>query len=397
MANANNRAKTFVLIGLVVMELFATVDITGVTVLAPTLQNYFNIPAEMAGWILMAFLIPFALFLVPLGWLTDKTGQPEKVMITSILGFAIFSLLCALAPNEYWLIAFRVFKGICAAGMFTTEFVIIIKYWEDPRRTVEIVIAGIAIGILTGPLIGAVFATTNLWRFFFLIGTLLALIAFIAYQNLKKLQPVKRPAAQMFLPAEIKFWAKTKFLTQMLFWGVLLNFTLALTTQGTNFLITLHVQEHLGKSPIFNGIILSVVAVGVLAANAIGIGSRFVKNLKVAAWGSAGAIAITLITLNLTNWISPAAFLNYFVFGIFLGISLSTVELTILKPLPISVLALANGIVVTSMHSGYGLVSSVIPVLYMHFGTKTTYFLSAILLSVILIFVSFQRQQGKNK
>jgi len=396
MEGESKKAKIFVLIGLVLMELFATVDITGVTVLVPTLQNYFNIPADIAGWILMAFLLPFALFLVPLGWLTDKTGQPEKVIIYSILGFSIFSLLCALAPNEYWLIGFRIGKGICAAGMFTSEFVIIIKYWEDPRRTVEIVIAGIAVGILTGPLVGAAFATALLWRFFFLVGTFLALIAFVSCQSLNKLQPVKREADQVSLKEKFKFWAKARYLAKMLFWGMLLDFTLALTTQGANFLITLHVQEHLGKSALFNGIILAIIALGVLIANAIGIGSRFVKNLKVAAWGSAGAIAITLITLNFTNWVNAAAFINYFVLGIFLGISLSTVELMILKPLPISILALANGLVVTSMQSGYGLISSVIPFLYLNFGTKTTYFLSAALVLVIIIYLSWQKLKNED-
>lgn len=386
------RNQAFVLIGLVLMELVATVDITGVTVLVPTLQNHFHIPAEMAGWILMAFLIPFALFLVPLGWLADKTGQAEKVMVTSILGFAICSGLCALAPDEYWLIAWRILKGICAAGMFTTEFVIIIKYWEDPRRTVEIVIAGIAVGILLGPLAGAVFATDYLWRFFFLIGAIFAIMAFFAYQNLKKLQPIVRAADQQFLPANLTFGAKIKYLTKMLFWGMLLNFVLALTTQGTNFLITLHVQENLGKSPLFNGLLLSIVALGVLVANATGLGSRLLKNITVAAWGSAAAIAISLITLNFTNWISPLACVNYFVFGIFLGIAMSSVELMILKPLPISVLALGNGLVVTSMHTGYGLVSSVIPALYLHFGTNTTFFLAAMLLAVILIFLGWRKK-----
>jgi len=391
MKDESKKAKIFVLIGLVLMELFATVDITGVTVLVPTLQNYFNIPAGIAGWILMAFLIPFALFLIPLGWLTDKTGQPEKIILYSILGFSIFSLLCALAPNEYWLIGFRIGKGICAAGMFTSEFVIIIKYWEDPRRTVEIVIAGIAVGILVGPLVGAVFATAILWRFFFLVGAFLALIAFVSYQSLKKLQPVKREVEQISLKEKIEFWDKARYLAKMLFWGMLLDFTLALTTQGANFLITLHVQEHLGKSALFNGIILAIIALGVLLANVIGIGSRFVKNLKVAAWGSAGAIAITLITLNFTNWVNAPAFINYFVLGIFLGISLSTVELMILKPLPISMLALGNGLVVTSMQSGYGLVSSVIPFLYFNFGTKTTYFLSSALILVIIIYLAWQK------
>jgi len=395
MEDKSKKAKFFVLIGLVVMELVATVDITGVTVLVPTLQNNFNIPSDIAGWVLMAFLIPFALFLVPLGWLTDKTGQPEKMITLSILGFSFFSILCAIAPNENYLILFRILKGICAAGMFTSEFVIIIKYWEDPRRIVEIVIAGIAVGILIGPLVGAAFASDILWRFFFLIGALLALGAFVAFQNFKNLTPVKRDVDQKFLPERMNFWNKVRYLTKMLFWGMLLNFALALTTQGTNFLITLHVQEHLGKSPMFNGMLLAIVAAGVLAANAIGIGSRFVKNLKIAAWGSAGAIAITLITLNFTDWVSPAAYINYFVFGIFLGISLSTVELMILKPLPISVLALGNGLVVTSMHTGYGLVSSVIPLLYLRFGTDTTYFLAGTLIFVILIFLIFQKIKKK--
>ncbi|MCX6744556.1 MAG: MFS transporter [Candidatus Parcubacteria bacterium] len=176
------KSEIMVIIGLLVMELLAAIDTTGVTVMVPTLQNYFHIPAGISGWILMAYLLPFSLFLVPMGYLADKIGKPEKVIVWSILTFALASALCGLANNVEMLIACRIIKGIAAAGMFACEFAIILKYWQKPRRIVEIIMIGLAVGVLIGPICGGLFSQPETWRYFFLIGTALALLGFVAYQ-----------------------------------------------------------------------------------------------------------------------------------------------------------------------------------------------------------------------
>ena len=388
------KSKTMVIAGLLVMELLAAIDTTGVTVMVPTLQQYFKIPPQIAGWILMAYLIPFSLFLVPMGYLADKIGKPEKVITWSILTFAICSALCGLAVNEYMLIAFRIIKGIAAAGMFACEFAIILKYWEEPRRIVEIVITGLALGVLIGPIFGGLFSHAQTWRYFFIIGTVLSLAGFIAYQWIKKLEPVVREADQSEFAQCQTFGQKTKILFVLLFWGMLLDFIISVSTQGANLLITLQVQEVIKKSPLYNSAILAVLALGMILANALGIGSKFFKNTKTAVLASGSLFALILILLVLaTNWTGISAFICYFLMGLALGIFISTIELMVLNPLPTSMLAQGNGWIVTSMQAGYGLGSFLAPLLFLHLGaTKTGLFLSLIVFVVVIPFLLFQKK-----
>lgn len=385
------KEQKIVLAGLLIMELLAAVDTSGVTVLVPTLQNYFQIPAKLAGWILIAYLLPFSLFLVPLGWLADYLKKPEKVLIFSIFGFFVSSTLCALAPNEYWLIVFRFIKGICSAGMFTTEFVIIIKYWPEPRRVVEIAVTGIGLGVVIGPIIGGLFAKPELWRYFFLIGSVLGLSGFAAYQSLKKLTPVER-IEDKTVAIDLPFSQKAKALIKILFWGMVLNVILSFSTQGLNLLITLHVQEHLGKSALFNGYILALIAFGMVIQNIAGIGSRLVKNLKLASWGSALIFALIVAALaGFSNWVNPMAFILYFCLGLSLGIALSTIELMTLQPLPTKNLSIGNGLIVSCMQAGYALGSLAVPLLYPKWQTNTAYFLSGIIIIIVAVYALAQK------
>ncbi|OGY41594.1 MAG: hypothetical protein A2Y82_01225 [Candidatus Buchananbacteria bacterium RBG_13_36_9] len=387
------RSKIIVIAGLLIMELLAAIDTTGVTVMVPTLQAYFHIPANIAGWILMAYLLPFSLFLVPMGWLADRIGKPEKILLWSIFSFSISSACCALAVNEYMLIAFRIIKGISSAGMFATEFAIIIKYWRDPRRTVEIVIIGLGIGVLIGPIFGALFSDPNHWRYFFLLGSILALCGFIAYHWLKNLEPVVREADLQDLSGQNTFGSKTRILFKALGWGILLDIVVSTAVQGTNLLVTLHVQEHLAKSPLFNGSILLTISLGMIISNAAGIGSRLFQKTKTAVWASGAAFAGFLLLLAATtNWINPLAFILYLLMGIVLGIFLSTLELMVLNPLPTSMLAQGNGWIISSMQAGYGLGSFLVPILYLQLGiTKTSLSLALMVIIMIAIYLFFNK------
>lgn len=374
------KSRNNTLIGLIVMELLAAVDTTGVTVMVPTLQNYFKVSEQAAGWLLMAYLIPFAVSLVPMGYLADKSGKPEKMLLWSTLGFGISSVLCSMAPDANSLILFRILKGISAGGMFATEFAVILKYWEDPRRAIEMAVAGLGLGVIVGPLVGGLFSSDQAWRYFFLVGFVLSLASFaVYYSNLDKLTAI---------PREVDNSVKDDFvsLLKLVAWGLLLEFVISHATQGLNLVTTLHVQGTLGKSPLFNGLLLTVIAFGILLTNLFGLGSRFFKETKTAAWGSTIAIAILLSAVNLiTNWTNPLAFLTYLLIGISLGIAMSTIELMILESVPSTKLALANGLAIAFMQAGYAFASGTVPTLYNFFGPQSVYVLSASLIILSLL------------
>ncbi|MBI4992309.1 MAG: MFS transporter [Candidatus Harrisonbacteria bacterium] len=352
------------------MELLAAIDTTGVTVMVPTLQSYFNVSGQAAGWLLMAYLIPFSLSLVPTGYFADKLGKPEKILLWSTLGFGISSLLCSVAPTANSLILFRIMKGISAGGMFATEFAVILKYWEEPRRTVEMAVAGLGLGVIIGPLVGGAFSSAELWRYFFLIGFVLSVGSFAAYLKLNNLVPIPREIDESTTENQTS-------LLKLIAWGSILEFIVAYGTQGLNLLITLHVQETLNKSPLFNGLILTVIAIGILVTNALGLGSKLFRDIKSAAWGSGIVLAVLMSAISLlTNWVNPTAFVVYLLIGATLGISMSTIELMILQSVPTSRLALANGILIALMQAGYALASGTIPLLYPVLGVQSVYVLA---------------------
>jgi predicted MFS family arabinose efflux permease len=136
-----------------------------------------------------------------------------------------------------------------------------------------------------------------------------------------------------------------------------------------------------------------VLSLGMILANALGIGSKLFKKIQIAVLTSGAIFALMLIlTAMLTNWTGLLAFVFYFVMGLALGIILATIELMVLNPLPTNLLAQGNGWIVSSMQAGYGIGSFIIPILYLKAGVNfSAYFLSFLVLLVIGIFMLFRK------
>jgi MFS family permease len=381
------KEQLLVLIGLLLMELVTTVDHTGVTVLLPTLRAVYQVAPAFEAWAMLAYLIPFFLLLVPMGYLADRFHCAEKMIVWSILLFGLSALLCGLAPNQILFGLFRATKGIGAAGMYACEFAIILKYWREPRRVVEIVMTGIAAGVLLGPVVGGFFAGPALWRYFFFFSAFLAFSSFFLYQAIRRLTPVPRLADQTDLSGQ-SIGQKLRLLSRLLAWGLFLNLVISAANQGLLLLITLEVQEHQGRSALFNSAILSVVALSMITANAIGLGSRLFRKLEHAVVAAGLLVAAGLVALSTLNaWTDPLAFILYAVLGLGVGVFYATVELMALDPLPSGLMAQGNGWVVTSMECGYALSSFVIPLLFAALGTAATaYSLSGSLLFSLGLF-----------
>ncbi|MGK3111489.1 MFS transporter, partial [Streptomyces mordarskii] len=101
-------------------------------------------------------------------------------LILSILWYALFTGLTALAPDYWWLLTLRFITGMGLGAEWGSATALIGELWPDRSR-------GRAAAVLqSGFGVGAVFAALawyllepvgdNAWRYLFLIGTLPALI-----------------------------------------------------------------------------------------------------------------------------------------------------------------------------------------------------------------------------
>ncbi|WP_133649540.1 MFS transporter [Paraburkholderia flava] len=149
------------LIGFVVPALRADWHTTSTTAISLLLAS------GLAGLALGAF------FAGPLG---DRIGR-RRLLIISVLGFGLFSMLCALAPEIHSLIVFRLLTGIGLGAAMPNAITMTSEYSARPRRAliVTTMFCGFTFGSAGAGFVAAQVIPHYGWHTMFLIGGALPL------------------------------------------------------------------------------------------------------------------------------------------------------------------------------------------------------------------------------
>jgi EmrB/QacA subfamily drug resistance transporter len=140
------------------------------------------------SWVITAFLLAMAIFLLPVGRLGDLTGIRRMFKIGVII-FTAASIACGLAPNGTWLIIFRLFQGIGAALTSTTGPAILVSAFPPKfrGRVLGMSVAAVYLGLAFGPFAGGIITQYLGWRAIFFIASGLGIITIlIAFRFLGK-------------------------------------------------------------------------------------------------------------------------------------------------------------------------------------------------------------------
>ena len=150
--------------------LLIVVDMTIVNVALPSIQRDMGFTQSGLAWVINAYLIAFAGFLLLAGRLGDLFGRKRVYLI----GLGIFigaSLLCGLSFSQPMLIAARFIQGIGGAVSSAVILAMIVTLFPKPDELAKafgifsfIASAGAAIGLLAGGLITQ--AVSWHWIFF---------------------------------------------------------------------------------------------------------------------------------------------------------------------------------------------------------------------------------------
>jgi MFS family permease len=137
-----------------------------------------NMPTYVAA-LLAATLVGWAIGGIGAGFLADRFGRRRTLMI-SILWYAAFTGLTALAPNYWWLLLLRLITGAGLGAEWGAGTALIGEIWP-PRsrgRAAAVLQSGFGVGALLAALAWWFLEPLgeNAWRYLFLIGALPALI-----------------------------------------------------------------------------------------------------------------------------------------------------------------------------------------------------------------------------
>src|SRR4051794_39453282 len=101
---------------MIVAALMDMIDATIVNVALPTIRADLDASATQVEWIVSAYLLPFASFLLVAGRLGDLLGR-RKLFLAGVATFGAASLLCAIAASPGELIFARALEGVGAAAL----------------------------------------------------------------------------------------------------------------------------------------------------------------------------------------------------------------------------------------------------------------------------------------
>jgi MFS transporter, DHA2 family, methylenomycin A resistance protein len=155
-------------LGYGVVQLDVTIVNTAITSIGSSLGGGV---AELQ-WVISAYTIAFAAFILTAGALGDRIGAKRVFMA----GFAVFtaaSVVCALAPNATLLIAARGVQGLGAAILVPNSLALLSHTYADEKRrgrAVGIWAAGASLALTAGPLVGGGLIALIGWRSIFLVN-----------------------------------------------------------------------------------------------------------------------------------------------------------------------------------------------------------------------------------
>ncbi len=175
-------------------QFMVILDVAVVNVALPSIHDDLGFSATGLQWVVNAYTLTFAGFLMLGGRAADLLGH-RRVLLAGTAAFALSSLLCAIASSGGLLVGARAVQGLAGAVVSPATLAIVTtSFAEGPARNRALgawVTIG-ALGASSGALLGGVLTQALGWPAIFAINAPLGLLAIVL--GLRVIPAGSRPA-----------------------------------------------------------------------------------------------------------------------------------------------------------------------------------------------------------
>jgi EmrB/QacA subfamily drug resistance transporter len=177
-----SRRRRVLVLAICCMSLFIVgIDVTIVNVALPSIQRDLHAPVSGLQWVVDAYTIVVASFLMLSGSTGDRIGR-RRTFQTGLALFTLGSLACSLAPALGWLVAFRALQALGGSMLNPVAMSIITNTFTDPAeraRAIGLWGAVFGISLALGPVVGGALVTSVGWRGIFWVNIPVGVAAII--------------------------------------------------------------------------------------------------------------------------------------------------------------------------------------------------------------------------
>lgn len=297
----------------------SVLSVASITPAFPEMIDRFELAPQRAGLVISAFTLPGVILTLPFGVLADRHGR-KRVVVLSLLLFAIAGALCASAQSFAMLLGLRFVQGVGAAGFATNNLAMIGDQYGDRvrPRVISYNVGALNLATALYPALGGGLATFG-WRAPFALPALALPLALWALKVLPE-REAERPSSVRVHLAEAKSVCTRRGVTALL--GATLV-TFVVLYGAYLCYVPLLIGNELAGSALVIGLMMpaSSIASGVTAALLPAIGGRASRRVLLMLGFGCHAVALALLARAGTIWmlLGPMA-----LFGIGMGLTVAT-------------------------------------------------------------------------
>jgi EmrB/QacA subfamily drug resistance transporter len=167
------RQQRLVLVISILASFVAFLDSSVVNVALPAISRNLGGGLVTQQWVVDAYLITLGSLILLAGSLSDLFGR-KRVLASGLVGFALASMLCAVAPTSTFLIIARGLQGIAGALLVPSSLALIISTFKGAAESKAIGTwtGWTGISYVIGPVLGGFLVDSASWRLIFAINLL---------------------------------------------------------------------------------------------------------------------------------------------------------------------------------------------------------------------------------
>ena len=160
---------------------FVGLSSTMLSVAVPAIVRHFQAGALAAVFVILAPSVTSTALMLSMGRIGDLVGR-RNVYLAALGAFTVASLLAAVAPSVWLLIALEACQAIGTAAIWANNAALVLELVPQSRanHALGLYFASISVSQLIGPSVGGAIAGTLGWRWIFLLSVPVGIISLLA-------------------------------------------------------------------------------------------------------------------------------------------------------------------------------------------------------------------------